>query len=144
MYFCYYLSFGKEIHDLLFEKIWIYFTQECFVQSLVEIVPLVHEKKIFESCQLIFTISQLSLDPWKGCGPPFVKTWIPFSQGCFVLSLVLFGLWFWRRWKCEKFTDGWTDRQLDGWQAIRKSYLSFQLRYRWANKNHKIQQFKTV
>ena len=42
---------------------------------------------------------------------------------------------FWRRrWKCEKFTDGrtdgWTDRQTDeGRQVIRKAHLSFQLRW---------------
>ena len=38
--------------------------------------------------------------------------------------------WFWRRWKCEKFTDRRTDRQTDdGQQVIRKAQLSFQLRW---------------
>ena len=40
-----------------------------------------------------------------GWGPSFEQTWIPFTQGCYVPSLVELAQWFWRRrWKCEKFT----------------------------------------
>ena len=48
------------------------------------------------------------ISPWKRAGPvesPSPKdalgqVWMKLAQ------------WFWRRrWKCEKFTDGWTDRQ---------------------------------
>ena len=38
-------------------------------------------------CQSIFAISQLS-PLGKGRGPSFEQTWIPFTQGCFVPSLV--------------------------------------------------------
>ena len=31
------------------------------------------------------------ISPWKGCGPSFEQTWIPFTQGCFVPSLVEIG-----------------------------------------------------
>ena len=42
----------------------------------------------------------------------FEQNWIPFTQGCFVPSLVEIGQWFWRRsQKWKKLTDGWTDRQ---------------------------------
>ena len=40
-----------------FEETWIPFTQGCFVPSLVEIGSVVLEKKFFEFCQCIFTIS---------------------------------------------------------------------------------------
>ena len=40
-----------------FEQTWISFTQGCFVQSLVEIGPVVLEEKIFKFHQCIFTIS---------------------------------------------------------------------------------------
>ena len=38
------------------------------------------------------------ISPWKRWGPSFEQTWFPFCAK--------FGwnwLWFWRRWKCEKF-----------------------------------------
>ena len=37
------------------------------------------------------------ISPWNRAGPSFEQTWIPFTQGCFVPSLV-------ERSKCEKFT----------------------------------------
>ena len=40
-----------------FEQTWIPFTQGCFVPRLVEIGPVVLEKKIFKFHQCIFTIS---------------------------------------------------------------------------------------
>ena len=52
---------------------------------------------------------------------PFI--WInlnPLHQECFVPSLVDLAQWFSRRWKCEKFTDKWTD----GLLAIRKAQVS--------------------
>ena len=53
---------------------------------------------------------------------PFI--WInlnPLHQECFVPSLVDLAQWFSRRWKCEKFTDKWTD----GLFAIRKAQVSY-------------------
>ena len=69
---------------------WIPFTQGCFVPSLVEIGSVVLEKKIFEFCQCIFTISLLP-PLGEGWGPSFKQTWIPFTQGYFVPSLVKIG-----------------------------------------------------
>ena len=47
-------------------------------ESLVKIGTLVLEKKIFNSCQYIFTISQL-YSLVKGHGHSFEETWISFS-----------------------------------------------------------------
>ena len=56
--------------------------------SLVEIDPVVLEKKIFFKCsQRILVISLLS-PLGKGWGPTFGQTRIPLTQGCFVPSLV--------------------------------------------------------
>ena len=73
-----------------FEQIWIPITKGCFVPSLVEIGPVVFKKKIFKVRQCIFVISLLSpLRKWRG--PSFEQTWIPFTQECFVPSLVEIG-----------------------------------------------------
>ena len=73
-----------------FEQTWIPFIQGCFVPSLVEIGSVVLEKKIFEFCKCIFTISLLS-PLGEGWGPSFEQTWIPFTQGYVVPSLVKIG-----------------------------------------------------
>ena len=52
-----YLPFEKGGASSSFEQIYIPFTQGCFVPSLVEIGPVVLEKKIFKFRQCIFTIS---------------------------------------------------------------------------------------
>ena len=46
---------------------------------------------MFKFRQCIFAISWLS-PLRKGLGPSFEQTWIPFTKGCFVLSLVEIGL----------------------------------------------------
>ena len=58
--------------------------------SLVELGPVILEKKIFKRSRFIFIISQSS-PLWKGRGPSFEQTWIPFTQGCSVPSLVEIG-----------------------------------------------------
>ena len=55
--------------------------------SLVEIGPVVVEKKIFKFRQCIFAISKLS-SLGEGRGPSFEQNLIPFTQGCFVSSSV--------------------------------------------------------
>ena len=85
--FCNYLHFEKGMTLHLKKKYWIIFTQECFVPTFVEVGPVVLEKKIFNSCQFIFFISQLSAI-WDGLGPSFEQTWILLTQGCFVPSLI--------------------------------------------------------
>ena len=73
-----------------FGQTWISINQGFFVTSLVEISPVVLKKKIFKVGQCIFTISLLS-PLWKRRGPSFEQTQIPFTQGCFVPSLVEIG-----------------------------------------------------
>ena len=80
------LEKGRALHLNNLESL----IQGYFVPSLVEIGPVVLEKKIFKSCQFIFINSQLS-PLWEGRGPSFEQTWFPFTQGCFVPSLVEIG-----------------------------------------------------
>ena len=70
-------------------KIWILFTQGCFVPSLVDIGPVVLGK-IFKFHLSIFVIFLLSL-PGKGCSPSFEQTCIPFTKGSFVSVLFVSG-----------------------------------------------------
>ena len=116
-----------------FRQTWIPITKGYFMPSLVEIGPVVLEKKIFNFHQCIFAISLLS--PYgKGQGPWFAQTWIPFTyKGCFVPSLVEIGHWFLRRkQKCEKFSTTImtsTTTMMDNRQiSIRKAPLNFQVR----------------
>ena len=99
MYFCYFIIIPpwKKRSGPSFEQTWILFTQEFFVLSLVEISlnsteidPVVLEKKIFKFRQYIFTLLLLS-HRGKGRGSSFEQTWIPFTYGCFVRSLVEIG-----------------------------------------------------
>ena len=94
-------------------KIWIPITQGCFVPSLVEMGPVVLEKKIFKVRQCIFAISWFSpLGKWRD--PSFEQTWIPITQECFVPSLVEIGsVVLEKKSKIEKSlqTDGQTGGQ---------------------------------
>ena len=68
-------------------------------------------------CQCIFAISQLS--PFaKGRGPSTEQTWIPFTQGWFVPSLVEIGPLVLKKkmdmWKVYRRTDGQTHRRTTG------------------------------
>ena len=89
------------------------FSRGYFVPSLVEIGPVVLEK-IFKSCQFIFIISQI-YPLLEGLGPSFEKTWIPFTQGYFVPSLVEIGPVVLEKkmkmWKVYRQTHRRTDRQ---------------------------------
>ena len=70
----------------LFEKPRVPFTQGCFVSSLVEIGLEVLEKIfIFLQYNMLF---HNYLPPGKRCGPSFEQSWIAFTHGCFVPSLV--------------------------------------------------------
>ena len=92
MYFCYFVIISPwKRAGPSFEQIWIPVIQGCIVPSLVEIGPLVLEKKIFKFCQCIFAIALLS-PLGKGWGPLFEQTWVLISQECFVPSLVEIGL----------------------------------------------------
>ena len=108
--------------------------------------PVVLEEKNFLILSMYFRFSFLS--------PLGKRHYLPFGKGV-ALSLIKLespspgdtsfqvwlnlAQWFWRRrWKCEKFTERWIDRQTagrtdkqtdDGRQVIRKAHLSFQLRW---------------
>jgi hypothetical protein len=70
-----------------FEQTWIPSPQKWFVPSLVEICPVVLEKKILKYFLYIFTL--LLLSPLReGRRPSYEQTWIPSPQGWFVPSLV--------------------------------------------------------
>ena len=125
--FRYYLPLEKEP-----EETWIPSTQGCFVPSLVEIGPVVLEKKIFKFRQFIFTISWLS-PLRKGRGFSFKQNLIPFSQGCICSVWLKFAQWFWRwKWKSEKFTTTptmtTTTTTDNGHILIRKPHLRIPLR----------------
>ena len=86
VYFCYFTIFSPR------KRVWAFIWtnlnphQRIFVPTLVEISPLVL-KKTFKFSQCIFVIS-LSYPLWKRWDSSFEKTWIPFTQGCYVPSLV--------------------------------------------------------
>ena len=69
-----------ELNSSSFEQTWIPFTQGCTVEGLVEIGPVVLEKKIFNFCQYILF--------GKGQSSSFEQTWIPFIKECFLPSFV--------------------------------------------------------
>ena len=75
-----------------------------------EIDPAVLEKKIFLISQCIFAIKQLS-----SLGN---QTWILFSQGCFVQSLVKLPQWFWRRWFFKFVNVFWLFHNFSLWKEL--------------------------
>ena len=101
--------------------------------SLVEIGPVVLEKKIFKRCQFIFINSQLS-PLWEGRGILFelespspkdtlCQFWLNKPSGSGEEDENVKSL------QTDRQTDGRTDGQTDdGRQVIRKAHLSFQLR----------------
>ena len=89
-----------------FEQTWSPFTRGYFVPNLVEIGPVVLNRKSFKSYQFIFIISRFC-PLWEGRSPLFLKnTWVPFTKGYFVPSLVEIGLE-------ENVNRLQTDRQTD-------------------------------
>ena len=68
---------SQSIKWSLFVNHWISFTQGFFMPSLVEIGPVVFEKKNFKFRQFISAIS-LSSPLGKGCAPLFQQTRIPY------------------------------------------------------------------
>ena len=120
------LSPFEKGQDPSFEQPWNYLPQVSFVPSLVEIGPVYLEKNNFKFRHCIFVITlYLPLGNWQG--PSFEQTWISFTKGCSVQSVVEIGpvvlekkLNMWKVYR--RHTD---DRQ----QAIRKAHLSFHLRW---------------
>ena len=75
----------------------------CFVQNLVDIGSVVLEKKIFKFHSFFFRFFSI-ISPWKRAGPAFEQTWIPYTQRYIVQVWMKLAQWFWKRWKCDKFT----------------------------------------
>ena len=90
------------------QQTWIPLTQGYFVPSLLEIGPVVLERKIFKSCQFIFIISQLTL-LWEGCGPSLQQTWIPST-----------------RMLCAKFCWNWPSGSFLNEFLLYPNYLPFE------------------
>ena len=85
-----FLSLLEKGHGPSSEQTWIPFAKEYFVPNFVEIGQVVLEKKNSKFRQCFFTISWLS-PLGKERGPSFDQSWIPFTQGCFMQSLVEIG-----------------------------------------------------
>ena len=101
-----------------FEQTWISSISESFHINFSFPGPVVLEKKIFKWHHPIFAFLWLS-PLWRRPGHSFEQTWIPFTQGWFVPSLVEFGpvvlekkskMWKVNR-QMDRRTDGRTDRQ---------------------------------
>ena len=79
-----------------FEQTWIFFTPKNFVLSLVEIDPVVLEKKIIKFRQCIFTNSLLSLLE-KGGALHLNKLESPLLKDALYQVWLKLAQWIWRR-----------------------------------------------
>ena len=102
-----------------FEQTWIPYAQGCIVPSLVEIGPVVPEKKIFKISQCI-SLFRYHLLLGIGRGLSFEQTWINFTHWCFVPSLVEIGPVVLEKKSLRQHDD-------DGQILIRKAHLSLPL-----------------
>ena len=98
------------------------FTQGCCLPLLVDVNPVVLKKKnLFRQC--VCTISLLS-PFWKGRNSSTEQTWIPFTQGRFVPSVVEIGPVV-----LEKKMQMWTFyRQMDGRRTTAWAFSSGKLK----------------
>ena len=112
---------------LYLNKLEIPFIQGCFVLSLDEISVVVLKKKIFQYFQNNFTFSLLSpLE--KGVALHLNKLESPPPKDALCQVWLKLVQWFWRRsWKCEKFTDGQTDKRTDRRQTTGDQKRSLEL-----------------
>ena len=65
--------------------------KDALCQVWLKLAHLVQEKKIFFYFVNVFSLFGNYLPFGKGRGPSFEQIWIPFSEGCFVTSLVEIG-----------------------------------------------------
>ena len=130
------------MHGLLFEKNLNLLHPRMFCAKFGWNCLIGSQEKAFWELSTYFYYFPI-ISPWKGVDLSLWKLESPSPKDMFCAkfgSIWLVILEKMNMWKVYR----WMDRQLDGWQPIRKSYLSFQLRYRWANKNHKIQQINSL
>ena len=119
--------------DLHLNNVESHSTNDALCQVWLKLAQWFWRRTIFEISSLYFRYLTI-ISPWKRRGPLFKQTWILFTQGYFVSSLVEIGPVVLEKkmkiWKVYRQTDGRTDRQTDnGWQVIRKSHLSFKVRW---------------
>ena len=104
----------RELNGSSFTQTWISFTQEWTVAGLVDIGPVVLEKKIFKFCQCIILLFHNYLPLETGRAIHLNKLGATSPKDTLWQVWLKLAQWFWRRrWKCEKFTDRRTDRQTD-------------------------------
>ena len=80
----------EKIGALHLNKIESPLPKDALCQVWLKLANWFWKRRFFKFPQCIFTISQLS-PLWKWWVPSFEQTWIPFTQGCFVPSLVEIG-----------------------------------------------------
>ena len=85
--FCNYLQLEKGVTHHLKNKILNHLHLSMLCAKFGWKWPSGSGEEDFKSCQFIFIISLLS-PLWEGPCPSFEQTWIPFTQGYFVPSLV--------------------------------------------------------
>ena len=91
------LSLLGEGHDPSFEQTWIPFKQGCFVPRLVQIVPVVLEKKIFKFLQCIFSLFRNYLPVEKAGALHLNKLESPSTKNALCQVWLKLAQWFWRR-----------------------------------------------
>ena len=81
---------------------------------LVEIGSVVQEKRIFFNFVNVFSLFRNYLPLEKGGNLHLKKLESPSPKDALCQVWLKLVQWFWRRrWKCEKFIDGQTDRRTD-------------------------------
>ena len=96
-----------EHHQCLsFAQTWFPFTKKCFVPSSTEIYRVVLEKTNFKILSMYFR-NFLRFE--KGMAFHLNKLESPSPKDTLCHVWLKLAQWFWRRWKCQKFTDRRTD-----------------------------------
>ena len=105
----------REFIGSSFEQAWIPFTQRCFVPKLVEIGPVVLEKKISKFRKCVFSLFHNYLPLQRGRSLHLNKLESPSPKNALCQVWMKLAQWFWRRrWKCESLqTGGQKGRQTD-------------------------------
>ena len=107
----------------LFVKAWFLFSQKWFVQSLVEMCPVVLENILLNFIN-VFWLFRNYLPLEMGVALHLNKLEFPFSQGCFVPSLVEIGpVTLENKMKMWKITDRRSDHRSDGQRDDRRSKM---------------------
>ena len=121
--FCNYFHFEKGVVLHLKYKNWMLFTKGCFVTSLVEIGPVVLEKKILKSFSIYFYYF-IMIFPLRRAWPFIWTNLNPIHPRMFCATFD----WNLTSGSGEENKNVKGLQTDDGRQGIRKAHLSFQLR----------------